>query len=192
MLEEKLRRISKLKENRERRNRKTMIFGSSHAKSIKRDEFNEELDMGTVDIIAYPGHTAQYITKYMLPHLVEECPHTVVLVAGGNDIPHRRATTKELETIANHLIEGGKLCKENYGVTKVCISSVLPRVFGDFQVNKHVLNRLLKDLCRENDLVFIDHCENIILKHHIGRDGIHLNQAGCHLFTKNILECLNN
>ena len=76
VLEDKLRRISKLKENRERRNRKTMIFGSSHAKSIKRDEFNEELEMGTVDIIAYPGHTAQYITKYMLPHLVEECPHT--------------------------------------------------------------------------------------------------------------------
>ena len=130
VLEDKVRRIAKLRENRERRNRKTMIFGSSHAKSIKRDEFNEQLDMGTVDIFAYPGYTAEYITKYMLPHLVEECPHTVVLVAGGNDIPHRRATTKELEVIANHLIEGEKLCRDNYGVSRVCISSILPRVFA--------------------------------------------------------------
>ena len=191
VLEDKIRRIAKLRENRERKNRKTMIFGSSHAKSIKRDMFNEELDMGNADIFAYPGYTAEYITKYMIPHIVEECPHTVVLVAGGNDIPRRRATMKELEAIANHLIEGGKLCKETYGVSRVFISSILPRVFGDFQVNKHILNRLLEDLCRENDLIFINHSENIILKHHIGRDGVHLNNAGCHLFSKNILECLN-
>ena len=149
--------------------------------------------MGTADIFAFAGHTAENITKhYMGGHLVQECPHTVVFIAGGNDIPHRHATTKELEQIANHLIEGGRMCKENYGVTEVYISSILPRAFGHFQVNRHLLNCLLKRLCEENDLHFIDNSENIILKHHVGRDGIHLNKVGSQLFMKNILECLNN
>ena len=193
IVEEKVKRIAKLQENRERRNRKTLIFGSSHAKSIKREAFNEQLEMGTADILAFAGHTAENITKfYMSGHLVQECPHSVVFVAGGNDIPHRRATTKELETIANYLIEGGKQCKQNYGVTRVFICSILPRSFGYFQVNRHRLNGMLKSLCEENDLVFIDNSDDIILKHHIGRDGIHLNNVGSHLFMQSILKSLNN
>ena len=130
--------------------------------------------------------------KYMKPHLEEDCPHTVVLIAGGNDIPRRRGTPKELEKIAGLLIDAGLDCRNNYGVSRVCISSVLPRTFGEFQGNKHILNGLLKNLCAEHDFVFIDNSENIILRDHIGRDGIHLNSSGAHVFARNILKHLDD
>ena len=193
--EEKVQRINKLLERRNRRNRKTLIFGSSHAKSLQKQSFNEqleELESGSADIYAFPGRGVELISKYMKPHLEEDCPHTVVLIAGGNDIPRRRGTPKELEKIAGLLIDAGLDCRNNYGVSRVCISSVLPRTFGEFQGNKHILNGLLKNLCAEHDFVFIDNSENIILRDHIGRDGIHLNSSGAHVFARNILKHLDD
>ena len=187
-----MRRINNIRNNRERRERKTMIIGSSLVKSLEnnKDNLNEQLKFGSTQTHTFRGKTAEYITKYMVPHLEEECPHTVVFVAGGNDIPRRRATEKELRTIANHLIEGGRKCKENFGVSKVSISSILPRVFGVFQGNRHVLNRILEELCAENDIGFIDN-GNIAQDKHIGYDGVHLNKAGGLVFTDNIVSHLN-
>ena len=106
--QEKVQRIAKIRENRNRRNRKTLIFGSSVTRDIKKVAFDEQLDAGSADIHTFKTKTAKYITKYMTHHLEEDCPHTVVLAAGGNDIPRRRATERELEDIANCLIEGGE------------------------------------------------------------------------------------
>ena len=103
-----------------------MIFGSSVTRDIKKVAFDEQLDAGSANIHTFKAKTAKYITKYMTHHLEEDCPHTVVLAAGGNDIPRRRATERELEDIANCLIEGGVQCVTNYGVSRVFISSILP------------------------------------------------------------------
>ena len=192
--EEMVQRIEKLRERRNKRNRKTLVIGSSHVKSINRQSFNEQLkfaDAGSANIYSFPGCGVKRVTQYMKTHLEEECPHTVVLVAGGNDIPHRRATPKELKNIAESLIESGLLCRNSYGVSNVVISSILPRTFGEFQGNKHVLNSMLKDLCLENDFTFVDNSDSIILRDHIGRDGIHLNSTGARVFTQNILSHLN-
>ena len=192
--EEKLQRIERLRKRRDRRNRKTLIFGSSHAKSINRRSFNEQLQSGSADIHAFSSMTARQITKYMVTHLEEDCPHTVVFLAGGNDIPRRRATNKELEDIAGHLINGGLLCRNNYGVSEIFIVSVLPRAHGDFQGNIHMLNQMLKEKCLANNFKFIDTSEEIILRDHIGRDGIHLNSSGSQVLevlVRNILNHLN-
>ena len=189
--EEMVQRIEKLRERRNKRNRKTLVIGSSHVKSINRQSFNEQLDAGSANIYSFPGCGVKRVTQYLKTHLEEECPHTVVLVAGGNDIPRRRATPKELKDIAELLIEGGQLCRDSYGVSKIVISSILPRTFGEFQGNKHMLNSMLKDLCLENDFTFVDNSDSIILRDHIGRDGIHLNSTGARMFTRNIVSHLN-
>ena len=62
---------------------------------------------------------------------------------------------------------------------------------GEFQGNRHVLNRILKGLCEEHDFTFIDNSESIILRDHIGYDGVHLNSSGTQVFMKNILKFLN-
>ena len=189
---EKLVRIQKLRERREKQNRKTLIFGSSLAKSINRQLFNDQLEMGSADIHPFPGKTAKKIVEEeMLSHLERECPHTVVFVAGGNDIPRRRATTKELKDIAGHLIQGGLTCRNNYGVSKVFIASILPRAFGEFQGNRHMLNQILEEMCLENDFKFIDNSDVVILRNHVSRDGVHLNSSGCRVLTDNILCHLN-
>ena len=81
-------------------------------------------------------------------------------------------------------------CRENYGVSKVFVSSILPRASCEFQGNKYRMNCILSDLCAQNDLIFIDNSD-IILNDHIGRDGVHMNREGGSLLTGNILNCLN-
>ena len=54
----------------------------------------------------------------MTTHLLEGegDANTVVLIAGGNDIANNRhLNNEELEAIGDHLIQGGRNCKENYG-----------------------------------------------------------------------------
>ena len=53
-----------------------------------------------------------------------------------------------------------------------------------------MLNRMLEELCNENDIRFIDN-ESIAQDKHIGYDGVHLNKAGGLVFTDNIVSHLN-
>ena len=184
-------RIEEMRERRNARNRKCLVFGSSITRSIHREAFNKKLKSGSADIHTFKTKTARYIVKYMLPHIEEDCPHTVVMACGGNDIPKRIASHRELETIAGYLINGGLDCKNNFGVTDVYISSILPRVFGTFQRNRHILNSILREQCDKHGFIFIDN-DNVLLQEHIDRDGIHLNSDGNDVFMFNLLGHLND
>ena len=113
----------------------------------------------------------------MVPHLEDEHPTSVIFVAGGNDLPNKDIPTNEIKKVADCLVEGGKLCKTQYGVKEVYISSIMPRSHSDFQGNRHRLNVLLKELCWENNFTFIDN-DNIVLRPHVHYDGVHLNEEG--------------
>ena len=176
---------------RNARNRKTIVFGSSITRSINKKSMNDQLLNGSIDVHTFSGKTARYITKYMLPHLEEDCPHTVVLVAGGNDIPRKPSPPQQLKEIANHLIRGGLECVNNYGVAEVCISSILPRGYSIFQRNRRFLNNILRELCVEHGFTFIEN-DNIFYSDHIDiKDSVHLNSAGTEILTRNLLEVLN-
>ena len=126
----------------------------------------------------------------MIPHIAEENPHTVVLVAGGNDIPNKTVSKESLVEIADYLIEGATKCREESGVSQVIVSSVLPRRDSVFQRNRHILNKILKTYCFEHGFTFLDN-ENIILRDHISYDGVHLNNLGSDVFSDNLLQVLN-
>ena len=126
----------------------------------------------------------------MLPHVEEVNSHTVLLACGGNDLPARKVSDHVIQDIANYLIVGGLECRERLGVTKVIISSVLPRADSHFQGNRHKLNKVLRDLCAEHNFIFLEN-SNIILREHICYDGVHLNDSGSELFHRNILSILN-
>ena len=72
----------------------------------------------------------------------------------------------------------------------VYISSVMPRSNSDFQGNRHRLNLMLKDLCIENNFIFIDN-SNIVLRPHGHFDGVHLNGEGSDMLRDNLLNALN-
>ena len=127
----------------------------------------------------------------MLPHLEEEQPSSVIFVAGGNDLPNRDISVDEIKKVADCLVEGGLLCRDIYGVNKVCISSIMPRSHSAFQGNRHLLNNTLRDMCRERNFTFIDN-KNIVLSTHGHHDGVHLNFEGSDLLRDNLLNVLNS
>ena len=191
--EEKARKIAGIRSRRQTRESKSLIFSSSITRDITRQHrsFNEKCVKSEVVIHEFKGKRASDIVKYMLPHLEEEQPSTVVFVAGGNDLPNRDISTDEIKKVANCLVEGGLLCRDIYGVNEVCISSIMPRSHSVFQGNRHRLNNILKDMCRERNFTFIDH-SNIILSTHGHHDGVHLNSEGSDLLRDNLLNVLNS
>ena len=71
------------------------------------------------------------------------------------------------------------------------ISSVLPRGDFHYQLNRHLLNKLLRDLCVANNFCFLDN-KNIFLAYHLAYDNVHLNFEGTNLLANNLLGCLNS
>ena len=138
----------------------------------------------------FKGKKACDITKYMIPHLEDEQPSSVVFVAGGNDIPNKDIPFDEVKKIANHLIEGGLICRGEHGVDEIYISSIMPRSHSAFQGNRHSLNNMLREMCKQYNFTFIDN-GNIILSTHGHQDGVHLNHEGSELLRTNLLDVLN-
>ena len=105
--------------------------------------FNNDLNVGDAEFHIFKGKRAKDISRYMLLHVEDDNPSDIVLLAGGNDLPRKVASLQTIKEIASYLINGGLACKNN-GVSKVCISSVLPRSSSEFQRNRHKLRRLLR------------------------------------------------
>ena len=59
------------------------------------------------------------------------------------------------------------------------------------QLRRKELNDILKEKCQYNNFIFIEN-NNIILKDHICKDGVHLNTRGSDLFSRNLSYYLNN
>lgn len=189
--EQREQKIQGIRERRTNRESKTLVFASSITRDVKKQEFRENHRFGDVKFHEFRGKKAKDIVHYMEHHLEEENPHTVAFVAGGNDLPDQDLPMKDIRTVAEHLINGGVKCKEQFGVTNVLISSILPRSHSAFQGNRHRLNVLLRELCEKNQFMFIEN-DDIILRPHGHHDGVHLNKEGSILLHKNLLFALNN
>ena len=191
--EEKAKKIKGIKDRREARESKTLIFSSSITRDITRQQksFNELCKKSDVRIHEFKGKRASDIVKYMIPHLEDEQPSSVVFVAGGNDLPNRDLSMDEIRKTASCLIEGGLVCRGEHGVNNVYISSVMPRSDSVFQGNRHRLNKMLREMCAEFNFIFIDN-NNIVLSTHGHHDGIHLNYDGSNMLRDNLLSVLNS
>ena len=186
---ERRRLIQNIKDRREKREKKTMVFSSSIARDINFKEFNEELNVGNADFHIFKGKKAKDISRYMIPHIEDENPSDVVFVAGGNDLPSKVVSQRFISEVADCIIRGGLECK-NHGVSNVYISSILPRADSYFQINRMKLNKVLRSECAKHNLVFIEN-DNIVLKQHVCWDEVHLNKEGSRLLKENILDILN-
>ena len=78
----------------------------------------------------------------------------------------------------------GIVCRE-YGAKNILICSVMPRNIPYMQHRRRDLNKLLKDLCMANNFIFIDNGD-IVLKDHIIKDGVHLNDEGKEILADNV------
>ncbi len=105
--------------------KKTFIFSTSMTRSIRINEFNEFYEEGTAQFYKFHGAKVRHIKHYVTAHLAEGRPDSVIILAGGNDLPTHKNNPTSVLDIANHIIDTGMICA-GYNA-KVYISSVLPR-----------------------------------------------------------------
>ena len=172
------------------RKAKSLIFSSSIKRGIHTNRFNKKLKNTVAKFHKFNGKKAHHIKDYIQTHIDEEQPDSVVIVAGGNDVPIGKYNSMALSSIVDDIIQAGSLCRRN-GVKNVHISSILPRSAFYFQLRRYELNNLLKERCRVEGFNFIDN-KNIVLSDHIGHDGVHLNKAGTYVLCSNLWNCLND
>ena len=168
---------------------KALIFSSSITRGIDPNGFNKKLKNSKARFHKFSGKKVHHIKDYMPTHIVEDRPDSVVIVAGGNDVPIGKFDSVPLTSIADDIMEAGLLCRRN-GVRDIHISSILPRGSFYFQLRRHRLNLMLKEQCGTNGFIFVDN-RNIVLSDHIGHDGVHLNKAGSSALCRNLCNSLN-
>ena len=164
--------------------RKSAVFSTSMTRDFDHTDFRNKCN-GEVSLHKYNGKKARHFKTYVTAHMPEEKPDSVLIQAGGNDLP-TNATVLE---IANHIIETGIVCKD-MGASRIMISSVLPRRDFHLQLKRQELNKLLESLCEIHNFVFIPNTK-MTLSTHISNDGVHLNDVGTQLLQDTFVEYLN-
>ena len=96
------------------------MFGDSHIKRIKRNDFNKELRHDKTFFRPFSGANATQLRHYIIPTLVDDKLDTIVIHVGTNDILNHA----NHENIAHSITNIGLDCKNN-GVNEVLISSIL-------------------------------------------------------------------
>lgn len=113
-------------------------------------------------------------------------PHTVVILAGGNDIAGNTGPAT-LDMIMNNLISMVELAKANH--IQVILCSVLPANHFPWKPNENpaekivALNTLIKNYAYTNNLFYVDYYsamvdENKGLMAEYSNDGVHPNKTG--------------
>ncbi len=169
--------------------KRAMVVSTSITQRINVQKFRTKYN-GHVSFHRFHGGHVRHMKNYLATHLEEEQPDTVYIIGGGNDIPRGENKQFPAVEIARHIEEMGRLCKQ-YGVTRVCISSIMPRTDFHVQLKIWEMNNVLKDMCLQNNFEFIEN-KNVVLSEHVWKDGVHFNNEGTNVFFDNILECLSN
>ena len=104
-------------------------------------------------------------------------PDMVILHCGTNDLK----STNCNEDLASNIID---LAKELSEKCHVCISALLPRN-DRFKERISEVNQLLKYMCSERNLGFIEH-DNINPSNHLNRSKLHPNKKGSELLAENL------
>ena len=168
--------------------KKNVIISASLTRDIDETEFNHSSEGVKTEFVRFRGKTINNIKHYMTAHLDQV--DSVMLLAGGNDLPSSEVRKSPVANVVGNLIEAGKKCK-HLGVKTVAIGSILPRTHFHYQLYRKETNDLLRKECTKNGFKFIDN-NNIILAEHIQRDGVHLNSAGTEILRENFLSYVNN
>ena len=122
----------------------------------------------------------------MKQNLQHEYYDSAIVHIGGNDLQdlyHPDLIPK----LAKEIIETGLICRGK-GAEAVFIAGVTVRKWEYTWERCRLLNNELRELCLENNFIFIDN-SNINYVDHLG-DEVHLNDEGSQNLANNYLGCL--
>ena len=174
--------------NATKRGRRAFILSDSMMQRIRKREFCKHLKNTWGQIKTFPGANSRYLHHHMLPFILEECPDTLVVHGGTNDLQNRDKTA---EQIADDLINIGHTAK-SLGVADVIFSSLVIRKDGvAINHKRNAVNEILKDKVSFNNFIFIDN-NDINLEDINDKDKVHLYESGSIKLANNILKVLND
>ena len=128
---------------------------------------------------------SKQLNHYIIPTLVDDKPDVILLHVGTNDILSNASDTE----LANNIINIGLNCK-NHCVSKVFISSILVKKNPELNPVIRRVNDKLRELCEINGFIFINN--DMTTTDHLWRDGIHLQDIGTNILSRNFYQVLNN
>ena len=137
----------------------------------------------------FSGANTKQLDHYVIPALVDEKPHTVLMHIGSNDITKFNYHDVDVNNFANRILQIGLKCRY-YGVKGIAISSVLVR--NDNNRNKLIrgVTISLKHSCKFYGFGFL--CNDRIGKNLLWRDSLHLTYEGTSFLATNFLNFLNS
>ena len=164
------------------------MLSDSMMQRIRKCEFYANMRNSWGHIKPFPGANSNYLHHHSLPFLIEECPNTLVVHGGTNDLRNRDKTA---EQIVDDLIQIGHTAK-SLGVEHIFYSDVIVRRDGvTMDRKRRAVNGLLRDKCSFNNFICISN-NNIRLEDIDNFDGIHLYESGSIKLANNVLNALNN
>jgi hypothetical protein len=169
---------------------RALVMTDSMAQRINKREFHHNTKMHTT-LKTFPGATTQLIRHYMLPHLIEDCPTTLLLHVGTNSLLDEGKTSTD---ITDEIVEAGLTAKQ-LGVKNVLISSIIIRRSGHLswvEKRRKEVNLMLEQRCANNSFHFINN--NNIFISDLDHDRVHLrhDSNGSAKFANNMVQAINS
>ena len=165
--------------------KKIFVVGDSHVKRIKHLDCNKELRSGKVFFRSFIGANRKQLNHYIIPTLVDDKPDAVLLHVGSNYILSNANDTELANNIINIALNG-----KNHGVSKVFIPSILVKKNPKLNPVIRRVNDKLPELCETNGFICVNN--DMITTDHLWRDGIHLQDIGTNILSRNFYQVLNN
>ena len=182
--------------------KRAVLFSDSICNRFSEWQMNNKMSSCKIKKKSFPGATALDLAEHHVhPYFKRNNADTAIIHAGANDIlqlgDEEGGLTEELmNEVCTNILMSGMVCKE-YGINRVCISSVLPARSKKYQLSAIFINQKLESMCREVGFDFIRN-ENIIYEKPTTiyeglfyKDGLHLNDDGRELLMGNFIEYLD-
>ena len=167
--------------------RKVLVLSDSMCQRIRKHEFNNFLKNGAAKIKCYPGDTPNHLHNNVIPHLIEECPNTLVIHAGTNSL---QDNTRSPEQISDEVLSIGATARK-LGVESIIVTGLIIRKNGrDIDNKRRKVNEHLRSKSSNNNFTYVSN--NNISMNDICGDRIHLEESGSVKLANNILSALNN
>ena len=170
----------------EKKSQKTVVLSTSITRDISEQRFNECFSDGTAEFVRIRGGKAKKIKDDAKKNIHHGYFDSAIVHIGGNDLQDLYYP-ESFQKLAKEVIETGLICREK-GAGTVFIAGITVRKWDYTWERCRLLNRLLRDLCQQNQFVFIDN-SNINYVDHLS-DGVHLNDVGTKILANNYLGCM--
>ena len=156
---------------------KVFIIGDSMVKNVNGFLLTRKVNHKClVKVRSFPGAKVRCLHDYVKPTIRDFHPDHIILPVGTNDLNSEKASSQ----IAHSIIELHNSLKT--GNNEITISLIVPRADNLNNKANEVNNRLI-NMCKERNINFVNHKDDIEPERHLNESKLHLNRYGTIVFA---------